>query len=295
MTDRKIGSGFVPPARVGTASQSGPAPVATPRRAQPAGDGFEGISAPSHQAQRLGAQRDTDWWGGRPLGEARNAHQTNTVEEFDDAQASSANFFEGDVRLEIDGSGLEMRHDRGHESGDNLTLGQWLDKGRDSGRGLKLDIKEPQHMAGVLEEVRAAGIPDERLMFNLGFGGMAEWGAEIREQFPNAYLAINPPTEGTVGAAEAEKMVEQARQFGGPVTFVVRHDKLSDEAIRILSQAGPVSVWGSGVQDVPGRTAELKERGVTGMIDLSGPHSIGPGEVIDGGKNWIRTGLDKLF
>ncbi len=81
-------------------------------------------------------------------------------------------------------------------------------------------------------------------MINLGFGAFEQWGAEVRRRFPNAILALNPPTSGSVGAAEAAAMVKQAQRLGGPVTFVVRHDLLTDEAIRTFKGHGPISVWG---------------------------------------------------
>lgn len=228
--------------------------------------------------------------GARPLAEAHNAHRTNTKEEFEAGLKSGANWFEGDVRLELDGSGIEMRHDTTHESGDNLTLREWLQKGKAAGVGLKLDIKEPQHMPAILDELARAGIPEDRLMINVGFGGFEEWGRTIREPFPNAILALNPPTEGPIGAMEAARMVRQAQKLGGPVTFVVRHDRLTDEAISTFKGHGTISVWGH-TEDVRARTAELKRRGVDGMIDLSPNHVPGPTELLEKGWNWARTKL----
>jgi hypothetical protein len=256
------------------------------------------VSSRSSTARTAQAQGpDTTWHRGQPLSEARNAHRTNTQEQFQDALKSDANWFEGDIRLEIDGSGIEMRHDKQHESGDNLTLNEWLTMGKASGRGLKLDVKEPEHMAAILKEIKKVGIPEERLMLNLGFDAMNQWGAEIRRQFPNATLAINPPTDGKVGAAEARKMVEQAKKFGDPVNFVVRYDKLSDEAIREFQKhpGASISVWGSGVNDVGATTEQLKRRGVNGMIDLAGGHGKGPDDYLKDGFNWVKTGLDKWF
>src|SRR4051812_7496831 len=106
-----------------------PAPTATPPGSRPAApaptpgpvpsDRF-GAPAPDRaaQARKLGAHTDTEWWAGRPLSEARNAHRTNTKEQFDDALHSSANWFEGDVRKEINSDRIEMRHDPIQESGD---------------------------------------------------------------------------------------------------------------------------------------------------------------------------------
>jgi hypothetical protein len=256
------------------------------------------VSSRSATSQTARAQGlDTTWHRGQPLSEARNAHRTNTKEQFQDALKSGANWFEGDVRLEIDKSGIEMRHDTQHESGDNLTLREWLTMGKASGRGLKLDVKEPEHMAEILKTIKEVGIPEERLMLNLGFDAMNKWGAEIRKQFPNAILAINPPTDGKLSAADARRMVDQAKKFGDPVNFVVRYNNLTDEAIREFQKhpGASISVWGSGVDDVAATTESLKRRGVNGMIDLAEGHGKGADDYLKDGFNWVRTGLDKLF
>lgn len=132
-------------------------------------------------------------------------------------------------------------------------------------------------------------------MFNLGYGAFNEWGKEIRDRFPGAILGLNPPEGGAVDRKDAEAMVDQARRFGGPVTFVVRHDQLTDEAIRAFQGHGTISVWGSGVDDVQARTEALRARGVNGMIDLSSHGGGGVGDALDAGKNWVKTGLDKIF
>jgi hypothetical protein len=75
-----------------------------------------------------------------------------------------------------------MRHDVTHESGDNLTLREWLELGKVSGRGLKLDFKETDLMPAALDAIAGSGVPHERLMFNLGYGAMQEWGSEIRRR-----------------------------------------------------------------------------------------------------------------
>jgi hypothetical protein len=91
-------------------------------------------------------------------------------------------------------------------------------------------------------------------------------------------------------------MVAQAKQFGDPVSFVVRHDRLTDEAIREFQKhpGAEISVWGSGVKDVSRTTEELKRRGVNGMIDLSSD-SKGVDDFLKDGFNWARTRWDKLF
>ncbi|WP_147443566.1 FAM151A/B family protein [Corallococcus sicarius] len=251
-------------------------------------------STPAVRASGPACPVGTTWTGDLPLSEARNAHRTNTKEQFQAALDSGANWFEGDVRKEINSDTPEMRHDSGHEDGDNLTLHEWLTMGKESGRGLKLDIKEGDQMPAVLDELEKVGIPEERLMLNLSFDDMKKWGPEIRERFPNAILAINPPTSGEVKAGDAAKMVALARELGGPATFVVRHDKLTDEAIQTFLPAGTVSVWGEAKDPVKAGE-DLRERGVNGMVDIAGPHGNSWGDKADAVKNWVKTGLDSLF
>jgi len=253
--------------------------------------------------------RETEWWKGRPLSEARNAHSTNTREDFEHALAEGYNFLEGDVRQEINPPhALEMRHDKGHEPGDNLTLQEWLQAGKRSGRGLKLDVKEGQHLGRVLEEVERSGVPHERLMFNLGDGDMDRWAAEIRRRFPESTLAINPTgsldgkqNDGPLQDWQVERMITLAQQGGAPVTFVVRHDLLTDAAIQKLREHGTISVWNSpsrgGVQDVAALTEQLRNRGVDGVIDLR--PSMGLVDkataAVSGGWGWVKGKLDGIF
>ncbi len=222
---------------------------------------------------------------------ARNSHRTNTKEQFDDALKQNTQWLESDVRREIDHpERMETRHDEGQESGDNLPLSDWLNKGLETGRGLKLDIKDQDRTPQILDEVEKAGAPDERMMFNLGSSGIDRYGKEIRRRFPNSILAINPPSGGMT-RQNLEKMVRQADETGGPTTFVLREDEVTDEAIKALKGHGTISVWNSPGFALPGDTSpeeraeNLHRRGVNGLIDLrpdKGPLDL------------IGDGIDKL-
>ncbi|MBI4862957.1 MAG: DUF2181 domain-containing protein [Candidatus Riflebacteria bacterium] len=246
----------------------------------------------------------TEWTPGKPLAEGRNAHNTNTKEHMKEALERAWNFIEGDVRQELNPPHeLEMRHDACHETGDNLTLRQWLAVGAASGRGLKLDVKEPQHVDRVIEEVVAAGVPEGRLMSNLGFDAMETWGSKIRARFPGVRLAINPPSgAGKLDASRVDAMLAQGRRFGGPVTFVVRFDLLTAASLHALKTGGPVSVWnspfeGPTVEDAAAVTRSLKERGVDGVVDIRQSKSLGDRVAggIDRVKNQVRTNGEGLI
>lgn len=245
----------------------------------------------------------TRWQTGKPLSEALNAHSTNMHEHMRAALEHGYNFLEGDVRQEInEPHELEMRHDTSHESGNNLTLRQWLEVGRVSGRGLKLDVKEPQHMDRVLAAVETSGVPEGRLMFNLGASAMDTWGARIRARFPGSWLALNPSSgDGALNRSQVDGLLAQARAFGAPATFVIRYDDLTDEAIARLKDAGPVSVWnsqntGRKVDDVAKVVAELRARGVNGVIDIRKSEGLGGriSNTLERGVNEVRTRAGKL-
>lgn len=252
---------------------------------------------------RVVAAMDDRWFAGRPLSDAHNAHRTNTQEELEAAMDGGYNWFEGDVRAEINHPDrLEMRHDRAHERGDNLTLREWLEAGRDAGRGLKIDVKETALMEQLLDTIEEAGIPDERLMLNLGDAGMDVWGAEIRRRFPDAWLAVNPArerggrknAEGPIEDWQVDRMIALAERFGGPVTFVLHEGQVTRDAVERLQRIGPVSIWGN-VEDPAARAEALRAIGVEGMIDLGEAHGIGPGDATDFVINNTRTLWDRYF
>lgn len=248
-------------------------------------------------------EADVRWWADRPLRDGRNAHRTNTKEQFAAAMKGDYNWFEGDVRAEINHPDrLEMRHDTIHEAGDNLTLKEWLTKGKASGRGLKLDIKETKLMEQLLDTVDEVGVPDGRLMFNLGDAGMNKWGAEIRRRHPDAILAINPAANlgdhhndgGPIQDWQVQRMLDLANRFGGKVTFVLNESQVTPEAVAALQKTGPVSVWGD-VEDPAARETALRGEGVDGMIDLAKEHGLTPGDAASYAVRSVHTWWDRHF
>lgn len=235
---------------------------------------------------------DRTWWKDRPLYDARNAHRTNTKEEFADGIDGDFNWFEGDVRVEINHDDrLEMRHEAHHESGDNLSLEEWLTKGTKAGKGLKLDIKESALMPQLLDTVAKVAPPQEQLMFNLGDANMNKWGAEIRRRFPESILAINPRVVD--GKIDVDRMIALATRFGGRVTFVLHESQVTPPAVATLQAYGPVSIWGD-VGDPATRRGELRAAGVDGMVDLGHDSAPTVGERLDSAKNRFRTWVDGL-
>ena len=294
-----------------TTPVSGQGPSYEPRRPASAAPVALPEHVPALVADVYRRATELTWSKGRPLSEAVNFHKTNTKGDFQAALKSDANWFEGDVRTELNPPhALEMRHDQGAEAGDNLTLVEWLAAGKKTGRGLKLDVKEGARLAEILDAAQAAQIPSERLMFNLGDGDMARWAGEIRRRFPDAILAINPTTslngqanEGPLQDWQVARMIELARVGGAPVAFVVRHDLLTDRAIQQLKPYGDVSIWNSrgqgglDAQAIPALTADFRRRGVTGVIDLQPSYStwdkVGLGW--DVGRAWLDNQAGKAL
>ncbi|WP_342376157.1 FAM151 family protein [Myxococcus stipitatus] len=225
------------------------------------------------------------WTPGTPLSEAKNAHTTNTRSDFDHAKNGDYTWFEGDVRMEFNREGkIEMRHDEGNETGDNLTLTEWLNKGKELGVGLKLDVKDDRVFDNrFLEEVRASGVPDNKLMFNYGFGKAADEGARTRAMFPGATLALNPP--GGPMNEQVDKLIGQVTSINDanklpstgpnkpPVTFVFEYGKHPTDPALInkLKEYGTISIWrGNTFQSlsVEDSTKNLRNLGIDGMIDL---------------------------
>lgn len=252
---------------------------------------------------------ETLWLAGMPLSHAKNAHSTNTKEHMEEALKEGYNYLEGDLRTEINPPyALEMRHDKGHESGDNLTFAEWLEVGKASGRGLKIDVKEGDRMPDILDALEESGIPTDRLMLNLGDGDLERWGSEIRRRFPDMLVAVNPTDrlgeasneDGPMEAWQIDRMLAHAEALGGPVTFVIRFDRLTDEAIRRLQEVGPVSIWNSpgvgGMEDVEEEARTLRDRGVAGVIDLRPSYGLGDKAefALDKAKNWAKGWIDKL-
>jgi hypothetical protein len=216
------------------------------------------------------------WWAGRPLSEGKNAHRTNTREEFDAAlKDGSFNWFEGDIRKALHGDGIETRHDPGPELGGTMSLPEWLQKGKASGRGLKLDVKDGFELPNIIKAVKASGVPDGRLAFNLGAGELDKYGADVRKAFPHALIEINVGSAGAkMDQTEVNRMLGYAKKLGQPVSFVERYDRLTPSAIQQLEKVAPISLWndpgrgGLTSKNVPQVTAQLRKEGVTGIIDL---------------------------
>lgn len=224
-------------------------------------------------ALAAGSSATRTWPLGGALVSARNAHYTNTVEELRAALVGDANWLEGDLRLDDDGR-LVMAHDRGDEQS-GLAFAEWLHVGGVSGRGLKVDVKEVDAVGPLLAMLERSGVPQGRLMVNVG--EVAETVVvDIRRRLPDAWIALTPTLRrGGYDAVSLARIARLARAAGGRIAFPIRWDRASDEVIAFLRRFGRVSVWTSRSGGTPPSAAleglRLRTRGVDGVIDLGPP------------------------
>lgn len=215
-----------------------------------------------------------------PMNEQNNAHHTNTAEEMQEALEGDYQWLEGDIRRDPP----IMAHD--YQSNDGMSLEEWLAIGKESGRGMKLDIKEGESVDSVIAAVQASGIPEDKLIFNAdvmaGPGGEGRNVApedlfKIRAAFPNAIIAIGTVTGETDAGttyteAQVSDMIALAEAVGGPVMFPLRAELVTPQIVERLEAHGTVAIWSSPstypVDDVAAEEERFREMGVTGIIDL---------------------------
>jgi menorin-like protein len=264
------------------------------------------------------SQVENRWVDGAPLAQARNAHYTNTSQELQAGLSGHYNFLEGDVTLEAGVRQIPlvdhfrepiMAHTPKEING--LTLGEWLDVGKSSGKGIKIDIKQSAAIPKIIQEVRQRELPDERLIFNadVAFGPGLEQNLkfraldlatdfttsakemkQIREAFPKATLGIGLYTgkqpKGThYSADQLSEVIGFAQDMGGPITFPLRAEFVTPEVVATLKPHGTVSIWNDPKTFLPENkeiaTKRFREMGVDGMIDLRGKGEPKKGPVYD--------------
>lgn len=244
-----------------------------------------------------------------PWSEVTNAHSTNTPAQLKAALQGDYDWHEGDVMLEgtlrpLPGwSGREviMAHDS-TKAIQGMTLEEWLEASKLSGRGLKIDIKQAAAIPMIIESVKRAEIPHEKLIFNADVVGQplgidrvlytiahlaqdrfATVGdlEKLRAEFPGATINVGLRTtplfdrQLPLDGYQINQLIEVAQRVGRPVMFPLRAELLSEEVVQKLEKHGHVAVW-----NMPSKTAlqneadVAKERekflswGVSGMIDL---------------------------
>lgn len=216
------------------------------------------------------ARPELAWQPGTDIARARNAHTTNTRQELAGALRSDANYLEGDVRVGPEGE-LVMQHDPRDRV--DLSLDDWLSVGVASGRGVKVDVKERSALEGTVAAVRRAGVPEDRLIFNVPAWPAGDLLA-IRRAFPKAIINLSPTAKLPLTASELVRLQLAARVVDGAVMFPIRQELVTAGVVRALQPYGRIAVWNTPGITNPGRgtEAELRRHGVDGMIDLREPN-----------------------
>lgn len=225
------------------------------------------------------ASPDVRWLPGQRWTSARNAHETNSAMSLVRALRSDANWLEGDLRRD-ERRRLVMAHDV-HDVGWGVTFERWLEIGAASGRGVKIDLKDPGAFRQMLDAVAASGIDESRLIFNVPVAGRPDLTLtdaqlrELRRRFPRATVNLSPTGLRAFTRDVVDELARTARVVGGAVMFPLQWDLLRDDVIQALRPFGRIAVWSSPIWGTPadpaGEALELRRRGVDGMVDLADP------------------------
>jgi hypothetical protein len=218
--------------------------------------------------RRAHARPELAWNPATDIAQGRNAHRTNLRAELASALEGPFDWLEGDVQMGADGPVMQ------HSIGDpvDLDVRGWLTVAAASGRGTKLDVKDPKALPGVIAAVVASGIPQGRLIINVG-----AWSTQllqsIRRALPDVIVNISPAADADLTPADLVQMQLAARIVGGKVMFPVRDDLVTADVVHALAPYGRIAVWNTPGITNPGprRVGRLRDLGVDGMIDLRNP------------------------
>ncbi|HNV72710.1 MAG TPA: DUF2181 domain-containing protein, partial [Candidatus Ozemobacteraceae bacterium] len=233
------------------------------------------------------------------IADARNAHRTNTFAEMRDALKGEYDWLECDVRLEgplRDHVGVPLGDRRpitAHDSfqTNGLLFEDWVKIAKESGRGIKVDFKDSKALDQVLTLLKNAGVPDHRLILNIGIPDPKpgetdltkpvsdERLQKIRAAFPQALINLSPgggTVDGQYSEAQIAQMIRYAKAAGQPVMFPLRAEWVTREVVQKLEPHGKVAIWNSpntfNPADPAAEIARFRSWGVTGMIDLMTTH-----------------------
>jgi hypothetical protein len=210
---------------------------------------------------------------GSPPSSMHNAHYGNTRTQLAYALAGPYNSVEGDVRMR-DGIPV-MQHDRNHPH--DLTFEQWATLMATAGRHMRIDMKEHETLAPVIEIVERLHVPQGSMTFNVGAGLPGTPANEsaatiraLRARFPGSWFSINIPIPfGPV----YELAAHIGRTIGGErLGITVTAGYVSARDVRKLRSVFEyVNAWNIPQFkpiDIASETTRLRAMGVNGMIDL---------------------------
>lgn len=219
----------------------------------------------------LAATSSTRLW---TLAGARNAHATNTPAQMEQALRGGYDVLEGDLRVDHRGR-LVMAHDATQIDG--MLYSEWLDLVARSGRGVKLDVKDPAAVVPMLRQLARSGVPQTRMILNVPLGGPGATSVSVgqlrlmREQFPGATINLSNQRYPYDNTALAQ-LRAVADYVGGRVMFPLRSDKVTSSITRQLQPHGTIAAWNQpwlgDIGTVAAERTRLRLLGVNGTIDL---------------------------
>jgi hypothetical protein len=212
---------------------------------------------------------DLAWHFGTDISFARNAHATNFRMQLHDGLTGEYDWLEADIRIGPTGRPV-LQHDP--KDPIDFDLDQWLRIVAPSGRGIKLDVKEPEALKAVIAAVRRAGVPQHRLIMNV-YPGPTELLLAVRRAFPRALINVSPVSDTDLTPQDIVELQVTARLLGGAIMFPLRQDLVTRDIIRQLKPYGRIAIWNAPELTTPEWLDQLQLRlmGVDGMIDLREP------------------------
>ena len=225
------------------------------------------------------ARPELAWPDGRDIALAQNAHATNTRHQLAEALRGAFDWMEGDVSIEA--GRPVMRHSTGDPV--DLDLDRWVQLVATSGRGAKFDLKDRAALPAVLDLAMRAGIPQHRLIFNVGALPAASLHT-IRRSFPDAIINLSPVSDADLTPADTAELQVAARIVGGRIMFPIRIDLLTPGVVAALRPFGRVAIWNQPQLWKPrfDERERLRVQGVDGMIDLREPRDA---------KEWVQAAV----
>ncbi len=188
-------------------------------------------------------------------------HGVNSRASLEKFIASGAKYAEGDVSIGRDGN-LIMTHPPIKDS--DLTFVEWVHSLVETGRNIKVDLKDPRAVDLVIDTLESYGLHQQefkgqnRLIVhaNIVKGPLspspifsAKDLQKVRRHFPHAIISLGITLTGespVIGPKVLSKLKSEASKIGNPITFSIRATHATPAIIAALSdiQAGRnITFW----------------------------------------------------
>lgn len=235
---------------------------------------------------------DKSWPPGSDIATGVNAHYTNTFKELKEALESDCTWLECDVRLEgpardwlpfKEGRRPITAHDSFQANG--LLFEDWVKITSQSGRGIKIDLKENPALDGVLETLKKYKVNEQGLILNIGVSNSADPSNDqrlkkIRAAFPLCIINLSPGgsdiEDGHYGQKTVGQLIAYAKVAKKPSMFPLRAEFVTPDIVAKLKPYGKIAIWNSPYTynpvDVKAEVEKFRQWGVDGIIDIMTKH-----------------------